>query len=229
MKVAFTGSGSSGKTSIATRLSDSLGIPFIGSSARRIFDKYGWVERDLYTRPSIEVYNMQFEILEAYLKSIDGNTSFITDRSPVDHLCYILYRCNRVMSKRNTLAVEKRVIDELRQFDFIFYCPFDFVPVTEDGVRDTSYAYNMVIDLLIQGVLSKNNISFITVPQGTIAERCVFVEQAVAGASTTKDTDNSTTAFTDPNGNPIGGHISFSSVSELSGRLAYAGLDIDGE
>lgn len=107
------GTGGTGKTTLATSLSQHYeanfpgkGLPFVSTSGSSLFDKYGVSSHtDLLRIASTninKVIDYQYDLLEYSHDKLSKYDSFITDRSPVDNLVYFFLQCAPYISEKRT-------------------------------------------------------------------------------------------------------------------------------
>lgn len=94
MQILLSGISGIGKTTMAKHISELYGIPFIDGSSKVLWDKLGIVSHnDLIDRcnrdPKFAI-DFQFRLLEYRRELMQKNSSFVTDRSPLDNLVYFL-------------------------------------------------------------------------------------------------------------------------------------------
>lgn len=184
MRIGFIGAGATGKTTVGKVVSEKSGLPFVPSVSREVFKSRGLVEADQLNMTGFEKLDLQMAIFEAYrdrLKTFEADQvgtkvcGMIADRTLLDHYCYMLYRCNEVMTKGIIDGVSKEVQANLAAFDLLVYCPVGFLDLMNDGFREVNRAYNTLLDAMMVGFLEKWDCRYLTLPCGTPAERASHV------------------------------------------------------
>lgn len=91
----LTGVHRSGKSTLAKAFSEASGVPFVQTTASKVFQDMGLDPKVDY--PMSVRLDIQQRILEAFEKQCKPYTAtlFITDRTPVDFLAYTLADCQR--------------------------------------------------------------------------------------------------------------------------------------
>lgn len=176
MKIGFTGSGGSGKTSVVTFLRGCYPtIPFLPSPARAIFAKWGITEEEQEHMSLEDKIALQNEIYEArFLQEIEY-PNFMSDRTLLDNFAYHVFRCYQGITTAEYVEFHKRTVENLKSYDHIFYFPMLEI-VEEDEFRYAAASYQTMIDSIIYAFLLKNNIKFHHVPHGTPEERATWMK-----------------------------------------------------
>lgn len=184
MKIGFTGSQGTGKTTLAKALlADSWfkdrNFVFVPSTAR-IAEKEGFkVNRD--ADPLSQLLTTVGRITAEYGVE-DEVTSTISDRTPLDSLAYTTYQFNEVWGDFNSVYYWKVSYDLVEkymgEYDHIFYFPPYWAP-KDDGLRDPDVQYQQDIDTHVADFLDAMRIEFYTMPPGETALRVDFVKKIV--------------------------------------------------
>lgn len=105
-KIFITGPSGIGKTTLANYISDTYGIPFINTSAREIWPKYGIKSHaQAHMMCSIDSnrgLEYQTEILTKRVEALEYEEEFICDRSPIDNLVYFMLELSPYVSQYET-------------------------------------------------------------------------------------------------------------------------------
>lgn len=178
MKIAFTGTSSTGKTTLAKKL---MSIPefvekvplFITTDARELLRQLKFQNMDAMTREQ----TMQFQSLYFYqkLRAEDSLDSFLTDRSFVDVTAYWICRDTYDLS----ITEQHRLLDPCRQeaskYDIHFYFPPGLFQFESDGYRSNNMKFHMMIDRAIRGYLNAWSIRYIVMNSSSIDKRIEMV------------------------------------------------------
>jgi len=147
MKITFSGSHSTGKTTILKELKkvkEFRDIEFISEITRRLpknkINKNG--------DDGVQLKLLQFQ------KEIIMKDNFISDRGIFDVFSYTLYleREGKISSEVMFEAF-KTLFELAPQYDIVFYIPVEFGLVA-DGVRDMDKSFQLDIDKYIQHVIA---------------------------------------------------------------------------
>lgn len=160
MKVGFTGSGGTGKSTVLKAILPKLvemdpSIEYLPSVARTVFSRHGVVEADQENWSPKELYSFQKEILDLRLEKEREHPNFISDRTMIDHVAYTMFRCYEGIPDDEFASLMALLEENINQYDIIFYFPILFTP-PPDGLRQGGEAYRSAIDLIIRGLATSN-------------------------------------------------------------------------
>lgn len=167
MKVAFVGSFSTGKTTMANLMAREWDLPLLPEAARLVAD----LGFPLDMTATAETETLIFlKTLRAELT----HEAFVADRSLFDVLCYAdwVMAQERPPRKEDHLWTESREIATLHlrsRYDHVFYLPIEF-PIVPDGLRPDDTGFQADIDRRIQGLLSTYDVEYHTLT-GTVEDR----------------------------------------------------------
>lgn len=180
MRIGFTGSHGTGKTSTSielTRRAQFKNYVTIPSTAREAAEAGYGINRDADELS-------QYMVLMARIvgEELDAEgLMYISDRTPVDSLAYTDYQMDKVWMNRNPYYWKQcyRITRwHMRKYDHVFYFPITF-PIEKDGVRDGSVNYQKDIDRRVRKLLKEMEISYTTMPAGTIKQRAKFISDTI--------------------------------------------------
>lgn len=179
MKLGFTGSQGTGKTTLAKHLvkqKEFKDYTFIPSAAR-VAEQEGFkVNRD--ADPLSQLLTTAGRITTEY-EMWSTTSQTISDRTPLDSLAYTTYQFNNVWPEFNSGYYWKvsyaLVAEHMDNYDHVFYFPNFWAP-TGDGVRDPDPEYQADIDALIITFLGTMALDYTIMPKGTNAERYDLVK-----------------------------------------------------
>lgn len=156
MKIAFTGAGGTGKTTLATYVSEKWGVPYIGSVARAVAKQLG-VESEAQQNSMTPEALLHFQQSVCYARrsSVLDVPAFVTDRLALDNYVYGLRRCGAALTDEVRIEWEDGAITDLYKMDLVFYCPMGLFATKADGMRQTDVAHQYLIDAAIYGLLCK--------------------------------------------------------------------------
>lgn len=152
MKIAFTGASSTGKTTLAKALEEKLLLTYINVDSRKIIDNLNHSNIDNLNEQ--EFIEFQKIWLDEKLKNENSLEQFITDRTYIDAIAYMLNR------NINDNEIFNRYIKNMKVYDFIFYLPVGRIPFSDDGYRSKDEASNKNVDSYILELLQKNEIKY---------------------------------------------------------------------
>ncbi len=180
MKIAFVGSFSTGKTTLANLFAREWDYPLLPEVAREVV-KLGF--------PLDQSATAETETL-IFLKQWRAEASherFVADRSIYDVLAYADWVMEHQDGhrKENHLWYEARelaLLDLRARYDHVFYLPVEF-PIVLDGLRPDDTAFQADIDRRITDLLKGEDVLFHTVT-GSVEARQEQVRRAVGTAPT---------------------------------------------
>lgn len=162
MLYGFTGPSRSGKTTLAKGIAEDLGIHFHATTTTATAKAHGY--DPVAPMPLINRVELQHILLDAHLKEIaDLPRPAIVDRTPIDHLAYLM--CEIHMQSRDQLTDEAikqvvryqdRVFDEVpKRYDMVFF--IGQLPHYEAAVDKPTdnRAYHSHYELVVEGALAR--------------------------------------------------------------------------
>jgi nicotinamide riboside kinase len=177
MKIALTGSTSTGKTTLVRELYKNdefkrYNLEFLTVDARSILDSLGFKQMDLMTKEQTREFQ---KICFRTKKEIElGKDNFIVDRSFIDVASYWLVReWDYDMNNAKNLIDESRIL--AWQYDLHFYFPYGIIPFEADGYRSNDENQREAIDIQIKKFLIEWNIDFVSLNTIYMADRVNIV------------------------------------------------------
>jgi nicotinamide riboside kinase len=175
LKIAFVGSFSTGKTTLANLFAREWDYPLLPEVAREVV-QLGF---PLDQRATAETETLIF--LKQW-RAEAVHDRFVADRSIYDVLAYAdwVMENQDAERKENHLWYESREIatmDLRSRYDHVFYLPVEF-PIVLDGLRPDDPAFQADIDRRVVDLLKGADVAFHTLT-GTIEERQDQVRKAV--------------------------------------------------
>lgn len=185
MKIAFTGTSSTGKTTLIKELFKhgdfkSCNLNFSTTDARSLLDNMGAKQMDLMT----DTQRMTFQKLYFQKKKeqeLEKN-NFIVDRSFVDVASYWLVReCKNDISlaNKNDLLVESKELS--MKYDIHFYFPYGIIPFEADGYRSENDKQRQEIGVQIHTFLNEWNLKYVSLDTDNLSERVKIVIETLQG------------------------------------------------
>lgn len=172
MKIAFTGSHSTGKTTLIKEVEKSLPhtltIKCVTEVARRIIERGCPLNNDATVTSYIHYINDQL----TEERDINCYDIFFSDRTLLDPLAYMIANKDfpgPVIEDYFIEMMENVWLLEKERFDVYLYFPIEF-PLAYDGIRPSDERYRAAVDRAILSVLQKHNVNYITIT-GSLAER----------------------------------------------------------
>jgi nicotinamide riboside kinase len=157
MKIAFTGAGGTGKTTLAEHVSQQWGLPFLTNVAREVMKERGIANEAAQNEMSPEaLLDLQYAIFVALKVRRDSEPAFVTDRLLLDNYVYALRRCGNAMGEELRKAWEQAAIEDLYRMDLVLYTPAGLFPLKADGMRQADVAHQYLVDSALYGLLCKH-------------------------------------------------------------------------
>ena len=182
MKIALTGSSSTGKTTLANELMKSemfaeLVGEFIFEDARSLLRSLGHKSMDDMSR--IELRRFQ----EAYLKQKSenevGRNRFLVDRSFADVAAYWLVRDSFDLSYEIQEAFARQCRELALSYDLHVYFPLGQIPFDADGYRSENQDFHERIGSKIHELLNDWGMPYLTIESQDLEARVQQVLAAV--------------------------------------------------
>ena len=157
MKVAFTGAGGTGKTTLAKYIAEKWGIPYVGSVSREVMREMGIeseaAQESMGDHELLALQQGIYERRKAKLASLD---SYVTDRCALDNYIYGLRRCGSALTEEIRAEWEKGAGADLYAQDLVFHTPIGLFETEDDGVRVTDLSHQHLMDSAMYGFLCKH-------------------------------------------------------------------------
>jgi nicotinamide riboside kinase len=178
MKVAFVGSLSTGKTTLANLFAREWDYPLLPEVAREVVELGFPLDQTATAETETLIFLKQWraELL---------HEDYVADRSIYDVLAYGDWVMeNAEERKENHLWLESRALatgDLRARYDFVFYLPIEF-PIVLDGLRPDDNDFQADIDRRIRHLLELHDVAHHTL-SGSVEERQEHVRKVVAAGS----------------------------------------------
>jgi nicotinamide riboside kinase len=178
MRVALTGSSSTGKTTLAKKLMRTPEFlahvdQFLTTNARGLLDAMGCRSMDEMTPAQLQSFQRTY--LDNKLSGEAGKDRFLTDRSFVDVAAYWLRRDAVDVAAEQKTALVDRGRQAAQVYDVHVYLPFGLIPFQSDGYRSEDRAHHQDIDSQILALLREWGLPFITLDTDVMEERVARV------------------------------------------------------
>ena len=156
MRIAFTGAGGTGKTTLLKEINKYLNITVIKEGIR------SWLAfnniNDFKDMNIDDIKRMQSEVMYSKIKEEQSLSSFLSDRTTIDNLVYALRWISSVTFDNdewyyNYLSDARDHAENT--YDIIFVLPWGIIPLDNDGTRSGKKWYQYMIQSLIEHEISK--------------------------------------------------------------------------
>lgn len=168
MRIALTGSSSTGKTTLAQEISKLIDtLEYLTVDARSIIESFNIINVDNLSKKNFKLFQKEWikrkRENEFYMKS------FVTDRSFIDPLAY--------MKDRNIIdnVLVEQCVSYMDNYDIVFYVPFGNIPFKSDGYRSDDIVQHENIDKNIQSLLEENKINYYTIEEISVEDRLKYM------------------------------------------------------
>ena len=144
MRIAFTGSHSTGKSCLVNILKKHLDLPIIPEVARIVIEEIGKIPDNMTMEEKLE---FEWKIIEKQIEFEDKyKDGFISDRSVIDILGYVYMLGLHIYYPKEVEEMETIIYNRVSNYDYIFYIPVvKEIPLVKDGVRYTcEYCRNLL-------------------------------------------------------------------------------------
>ena len=188
MKIEFTGTGGTGKTTTALMVAEALGLEILPSVARGVYEERGWTEAELPDKTPEERHSLQCAIFEAHLKQLDKfkDHSYVADRSLICRLAYSLLNDGPMIGNPDLAFMVEATRLCSRNVDLTVYFPMPHWDIKDDHFRLNSLAASVALDALTVGLLQTYGIPAMTAHRGTAENRCLQITTAARLMSASK-------------------------------------------
>lgn len=157
MKIAITGTHSTGKTTLAKSISDAFGIPYIrGDKAIQICQRS--FPNQLINELSVEnQWELQKLMFQSFNEAFKQDGDCVTDGFHLTCLPYgIKYTNGKITQMRGYSEFVQKVIERSKQFDIVLYLPPE-IALENDNFRPQDQALRIGIDKDIFSLLQDFN------------------------------------------------------------------------
>lgn len=149
MRIAFSGSGGTGKTTTLLKINEDMKLPVIEEGVRKYMkDNKITHLRELSPRDTMK---MQMALLKDK-QVTESQADFIADRTTIDNFVYANYWCNREDELQRGL--NDYMIDcykhAANSYDYVFLFPWGAIPLEDDGTRSAKPMYQLGIQMMIE-------------------------------------------------------------------------------
>lgn len=183
MRIALTGSASTGKTTLAKHL---LKNPifskkidkFITADARQLLRERGFRSTDSMPREQLRQFQIDYFNRKRELEL--GEDNYLTERSFVDVAAFWVQRdtYDKTLEEQNLLVIPCR--EESQKYDVHFYAPVDLIKFEPNGYRSEDMEFRRRIDWQIRCFLSEWGIEYVTLDTSDIKERVIIVLRSIS-------------------------------------------------
>ena len=154
LRLAFSGSAGTGKTTLALRLAKDLDLVYVEEGMRRRLND----GLDIHAQTSAEHAALIGELWEEQMtverEHLAAGRGVIADRSPLDYAAFWLHY-DLHHDRGATERFFERAAEEARGYDRILLTPWGVLELEADGVRSTNRWSQLRYQALVEGVLER--------------------------------------------------------------------------
>lgn len=166
-KIMICGASGVGKTTLANHMSELYNLPTFTTSASQLWDKYGFSSHADVLKKCMQSIGMgmgyQLEILENRQKEIGDRTEFVSDRSYVDNIVYLMLQNGSQLTEKMINPFLEVARKGLQEIDGIIFIRFtDQVFLENNNRRITNCYYQSMVDSVFDWVLTNYEIGLPT-------------------------------------------------------------------
>jgi nicotinamide riboside kinase len=154
VRIAFAGSGGTGKTTTLKEVNKTLKLPVIKEGVREYLEEHNI--KHLRELSGEDTFKMQLAFLDQKEVS-ESQKEFIADRTTIDSFIYALYWLGRNDKFETSLMhyMKRCMQHAAKSYDVIFVFPFGIFPVEDDGIRSKKPMYQLQIQMMIERMLTQ--------------------------------------------------------------------------
>lgn len=184
--IGLVGVGGTGKTTVLNRLSKQYELTTVPSVARMVFKTFGLESEDdlAALRPEARLH-IQEEILRRKIQvdAASAKYGFITDRTPLDTLAYLVHSSADILSKEMFAELLRKTIDALRTYDLLVYFPLHVFQKLNDTFRVSAYGRHLITSQTMKDFLNRFTkeleIPVVELVTGKLDDRILTIEMAI--------------------------------------------------
>lgn len=153
MRVAFAGSSGTGKTTLARHVAEKYGVEMCPVGSRSVAREMGFANPYDVDAAGLR-HEFQRRVFEAKRQWEAERESFVTDRTCMDNLAYLI--CDGDPKQFATNEVDAYVTAFAR-YDVVFFTPIQsFQNIGGDPARVVNPAYHRVYEMVLHGLLTRS-------------------------------------------------------------------------
>jgi deoxyadenosine/deoxycytidine kinase len=166
LRIACSGPSGTGKTTLSTYIAEQYNIPFITTSTKPLWEKHGILSHahliGMTTNDPTWGLRFQHEVLSHRVEVLSkAGKEFVTDRSPIDNLAYLLMQNSHQLTERETESYMDLCNEAINLFTGFIIMPFtDDINLEDDGKRVVNRYYQVTMNHVFDaasGMLTRRN------------------------------------------------------------------------
>lgn len=178
MRIAITGTHSSGKTTLARLCSEYFGLRFVrGDTVQQIMRQH-FPGKSLNVLTKKEQWKLENLVLLSRIRAEENQISFVSDGCTLNSIAYARAKLGKGVNKiKGFDQFCNLATDNALNYDFIIYIPPE-IPLVDNGFRPTSKEFRLLVDRILCEILK--DCKFYTV-SGSPEERLRQIESVIKG------------------------------------------------
>ncbi len=177
MRVAFTGSSGTGKTTLATFVAERYGLPINPIGARSVAASMGYASPYDVDKAGKRA-EFQRQLVANKMGWEANRDAFVTDRTPFDNLAYTMLHDVRAIDA----GLLAEVVIGTRAYTHIIKCPTDaFMHTGDDPARVHDGTYQELYETVIDALLARYRVPVMVVTARSLEDRCTQVMRYLGG------------------------------------------------
>ena len=183
MRIALTGSSSTGKTTLIKYLVENVTFQnliktHITADARKLLDEMGCQNTDLMSSDDLRKFQIAYVNHKWLLEK--PSDCYITEMSFIDCAAFLLQRDNLDCKDDKHLWLVDLCHRYSKRYDLHFYLPFGLIKFEADGYRSTNLELHNRFDQQILQFLNIWKIKYYTLSMASLEERASVVLKAIS-------------------------------------------------
>ena len=173
MKIVLTGGSSTGKTSLSNELyKQKLVKNLLYIDIKEIILEMGYNNIDNINGNVFLEFQEKIFIKRKILE--DSLDNYVSDRGFIDGLAYLMEK------NIDPKPFIKMYMNNILQYDYIFYLPGDCIPYQNNDFRSNSSYFNKLVDTNIKKLLLENDIKYYTLNEPNFDKRIKIIKDIVS-------------------------------------------------
>jgi hypothetical protein len=163
-RINFVGASGTGKTTLATWISEKYNIPFISGSYSDLVPETKDIKHaDMMDQNPEKIYRDDFQLLNLRAKafSLRNNPTYVSDRSYIDSIAYLIYKLSKSMPSCDIESFIRTASNLLERdttnLIFIPYTPMmlETWKIEDNNKRVLNRYFQFMISNIMEGVITK--------------------------------------------------------------------------
>ena len=159
-KIMICGASGTGKTTLAKHMSELYEIPYVTTSAKAVWPKFGFKNHeDAIRQSAIDPkigYDYQVKILQNRAITLAGE-AYVTDRSFIDNITYMLLSVGHAITTCETEDFIDICSEKMKGIDGVIYLKWGYdILLEDDGNRVKNPYYQVMVDRIISHIIEDN-------------------------------------------------------------------------